>query len=68
MSAYGKKNGCKLTYHELAELTGLSKATLEAVGSRPDYNTTLATIDALCSYFNCDIQDLLEFTNESKEL
>lgn len=61
MAAYSKKNSCKLTYHELAERTGLSKATLEAIGSRPDYNTTLAALDTLCRVLECSISDLLVY-------
>lgn len=63
MAAYAERTGHKVTYQQLAKETGLSKATLEALGSRSDYNPTLSTIDALCSYLGCDIQDLLEFTN-----
>jgi putative transcriptional regulator len=65
MAAYTERTGQKVTYQQLAEHTGLSKATLEALGSREDYNTTLSTIDALCAYLGCQIQDLLEFTTES---
>lgn len=65
MAAYAERTGQKVTYQQLAEHTGLSKATLEALGSREDYNTTLTTIDALCTYLGCQIQDLLEFTSES---
>ena len=66
MAAYSKNNDCKLTYHELAELTGLSKATLEAIGSRPDYNTTLAALNSLCRVLECSISDLLEYTMDNK--
>lgn len=61
MSAYAERTGQKITYQQLAERSGLSKATLEALGSRPDYNATLSTIDALCSCLMCSVGDLLEF-------
>lgn len=64
MAAYAEKTGNKITYQQLADDTGLSKATLEALGSRSDYNTTLSTIDALCTYLGCDILDLLEFRSD----
>lgn len=64
MAAYSKKHDCKLTYHELAELAGLSKATLEAIGSRPDYNTTLSALDILCRVLECSISDLLEYSKD----
>ena len=61
MVEYAGKTGQKTTYAEIAKATGLSKATLEALGSRSDYNTTLSTIDLLCQYLDCDVATLLEF-------
>lgn len=61
MAAYAERTGQRITYQQLSEQTGLSKATLEALGSRGDYNTTLSTIDALCASLGCEIKDLLEF-------
>ena len=49
-----------MTYERLAELTGLARPTLEAIGSRHDYNPTLATIEKLCVALECGISDLLE--------
>lgn len=64
MAKYSDKNEKKLTYQDLAELTGISKATIEAIGSRPDYNTTLATIDSLCRVLDCSVSELIEFHKE----
>ncbi|MFJ7286092.1 helix-turn-helix domain-containing protein [Pseudomonas sp. NPDC099000] len=61
MAAYSEKTGQKITYQQLAERSGLSKATLEALGSRSDYNTTLSTVDVLCSCLMCSVGDLLEY-------
>lgn len=64
MAAYGERHGERLTYHKLAERTGVSKATLEAIGSRPDYNTTLFVLDSLCTYLECDISQLLVYRKD----
>lgn len=61
MAEYAQKTGAKTTYAEIAQATGLSKATLEALGSRNDYNTTLATVDILCEHLQCDLSSLLEY-------
>ncbi|WP_417375976.1 helix-turn-helix domain-containing protein [Gimesia maris] len=61
MSEYSKKKGEKLTYQQLSEMTGISKATLEAIGSRPEYNTTLSALNTLCKHLECTISDLLEY-------
>ncbi len=60
MESYRRRTGQRLTYEVLAERTGLSKGTLEAIASRPDYNTTLATIEKLCLVFECGPGELLE--------
>ncbi|OOE56249.1 helix-turn-helix domain-containing protein [Salinivibrio kushneri] len=51
-----------ITYKELAERTGLARSTLESLGSRPTYNATMSTIDALCSALNCTPSELLEYS------
>lgn len=65
MALYSQKHGKKLTYQQLAEMTGISKSTLEAIGSRPDYNTTLAVLDTLCKHLECSISDLVAYHKES---
>ncbi len=58
---YKRESGERLTYSDIADQTGLSKATLEALGSRDDYNATLSTIDSLCAFFKCDVDQLLQY-------
>lgn len=60
MERYRHRTGERLTYERLAEQTGLSRATLEAIAARPDYNPTLATIEKLCLALACTPGDLLE--------
>lgn len=61
MAAYSERHGTKLTYQRLAEMTSISKATLEAIGSRPDYHTTLSVVDSLCQHLECSVCELLVF-------
>jgi putative transcriptional regulator len=60
MERYRFRTGERLTYDKLAKQTGLSRTTIEALGSRPGYNTTLATIEKLCHALQCQPGDLLE--------
>ena len=60
MKRFHAETGERLTYEKLAERTGLSRPTLEAIGSRQDYNPTLSTIDRLCEALRCQPGDLLE--------
>jgi len=62
IAAFEKRTGTAMSYADLAERTGLARATIEALGSRPHYNTTLSTIDKLCESLGCGLSDLLEYT------
>ena len=48
MDLFEAHTGQHITYADLAEATGLSEATVQSIGSRPDYNATLAVIEKLC--------------------
>ena len=61
MSGYARRTGERMTYERLSQRTGIARATLEAIGSRPEYNTTLDTIERICRALDCDLVDLLEF-------
>lgn len=60
LEAAESRLGERITYPRLARLTGLSRATLEAIGSRPSYNPRLSTIERLCDALECTPGDLLE--------
>lgn len=64
MERYRRTHGERLTLEKLADRTGLSKATLDAISSRLDYNTTLATLEKLCVALNCTPGDLLELNHK----
>lgn len=64
MEDYAVCHGERMTYEELARRTGLARATLEAIGSRPHYNTTLNTLDKLCAALRCEPAALLIYQPE----
>ena len=59
MKNHHRRTGERMTYKSLAQLTGLSRQTLESVASRPNYNSTLDTIGKLCHALGCKPGDLL---------
>ena len=59
MESHRRRTGERMTYERLAQLTGLSRQTLESVASRPGYNSTLDTIAKLCRALDCQPGDLL---------
>ena len=60
MERHRRRTGKRITYRDLAALTGLSTSTLQAISARPAYNTTLETVDLLCQALDCSVGDLLE--------
>jgi len=60
LEAYKTRTGRKLTYEKLAHRTGIARATIEAIASRPGYNTTIANIEKLCVALECSPGELLE--------
>ena len=67
IARYEKLHDTRLTYEILANMTGLSRATIEAVGSRSDYNPTLETIDLICTALECCPSFLLEYSGAQKD-
>lgn len=59
MDRYREKTGERLTYQILAERTGISVNTLQSLAARPDYNTTLRTVERLCLALECTPGELL---------
>lgn len=61
-----KRSGERLTYARVAELSGLSRATVESIATRPDYNATLDAIERLCRALGCTPGELLELEDGSE--
>jgi len=53
-----------ITLVEVAEETGLNRSTLRKVSSVPGYSCTTEVIDKLCTYFDCEVSDLMEHIKE----
>lgn len=68
MAAYRARTGEALTYAQLAERTGLSRASLESLGTRSSYNATLATIERICRALECTPGELLEIEHEEDQM
>jgi len=54
----------RIRLDELSEATGISKNTLSRMQSVHGYNTKTENLDRLCAYFDCKIEDLLEYVPE----
>lgn len=56
--------GRRITISEIAEATGLNRMTLSKILNQKGYGTGTDTIDRLCSYFGCQVEDLMEHVQE----
>lgn len=55
------REGRRLTIAELAEKSGVTRPTLSRILNQRGYNTTTDNIGRLCAFFNCKVEDLLEY-------
>ncbi len=57
----GFKERRRITLSEVAEKTGISRATLTRIANVPGNVTNTDTLDALCEYLECQPGDLLVY-------
>lgn len=50
----------KITINEVAEETGIGRATLTRIANVQGYSVGTNVIDRLCDYFDCDVGDILQ--------
>jgi len=53
--------GRRIAISEVATETGLNRMTLSKILNQKGYGTGTDTIDRLCLYFNCKVEELMEF-------
>ena len=67
MEAYHRRTGQRITYPEIAEMTGLSENTVEVIGGKLGYVTTTKTIEKLCRALGTTPCELLEMIDDPPE-
>lgn len=53
-------DGRRVSITEIAEVTGLNRMTLSKILNQKGYGTGTDTIDRLCLFFACKVEDLME--------
>ena len=61
MADFQFTNARRLTMEELAEQTGIHRATLSKIAGRRGYSTTTDNLDRLCTFFRCPLDKLAEY-------
>lgn len=57
-------DGQRVSISEIATATGLNRMTLSKILNQKGYGTGTETIDKLCGYFACRVEDLMEHLPE----
>ena len=60
------EQGRRITIGEVAQATGLHRMTLSKMINQRGYNTGTENLDRLCGYFNCRIEDIVEYIPNDK--
>lgn len=55
------KEGRVITMQEIADGSGVHRITLSKLANKRGYNVTSDVLDRLCAYFNCKIDQLVEY-------
>ena len=60
-------DGRRITVTEIAATTGLNRMTRSKILNQKGYGTGTDTIDRLCAYFQCGVEDLMEYVPDEPE-
>jgi DNA-binding Xre family transcriptional regulator len=55
------KEGRRITLIEVSEATGINRMTLSKMINHKNYSTVTDNLDKLCAFFECKIEDLIEY-------
>lgn len=60
------KEGRRITLIEVSEATGINRMTLSKMINHKNYSTVTDNLDKLCTFFECKIEDLIEYIQDQK--
>ncbi|WP_311945779.1 helix-turn-helix domain-containing protein [Halomonas piscis] len=65
----GFQENRRVTLDEVAKATGIHRTTLSKIANQRGYNTGTEQIDRLCAYFDCRVEEIIEYVpmNEQPE-
>lgn len=62
------KEGRRITLVEVSEATGINRMTLSKMINHKGYSAVTDNLDKLCRFFNCKIEDLVEYIPDEKSV
>ena len=54
----------RITVLEISKATGINRMTLSKLLNKHGANTQTDNLDKLCAYFDCRVEDLVEYVRE----
>jgi DNA-binding Xre family transcriptional regulator len=66
IAEYGFHAGRRVEWREVSEATGIHRSTLSKMLNTRGYNATTYSIDRLCTFFGCKVEDLMVHIPESQ--
>ncbi|WP_061018166.1 MULTISPECIES: helix-turn-helix domain-containing protein [Vibrio] len=54
----------KITLSEVAEAVGVQSSAMSKLANNKGYTTTTTTLNELCKFFECKIEELIEYIPE----
>ncbi|MDE1239937.1 helix-turn-helix transcriptional regulator [Vibrio aestuarianus] len=49
----------------MAEQVGIQSSAMSKIANNTGYHTSITTIEALCKFFDCKIEDVIEYLPDS---
>lgn len=59
------REGKRASITELSTTTGINRVTLSKMINQRGYSTVTENLDRLCKYFNCRIEELVEYVPDT---
>ncbi len=57
----GFQENRRVTLDEVSRATGIHRTTLSKIANQRGYNTGTEQVDRLCTYFDCRVEDIIEY-------
>ena len=58
--------GRRINLKEISEETGIHLSTLSRIANQRAANTTIGNLEKICLFFDCEIQELVEFVRDDQ--
>lgn len=56
-----EQEGRKITLSFLANEVGIQSSAMSKIANNTGYHTSITTLEALCKFFDCKIEDVVEY-------